>query len=234
MNNGARPNRIRELREAKDISQGQLADLVTPPTSQPQIDRLEKGDRKLTQDWMTKIAKALGVSAKDLLLDESKPGREHEPVNNPPEMVASRMSGSVLLSPGTKSYLEQPRDLPILGSVKAGAEGFFLDQGEIHGMARRPPTLQGIEGAFAVYVHDESMAPAYEPGWIVHVHPKRPCKPGDNVVIEMFDGQAFIKRLVKRTEKHVICKQWNPAGEVKYDPKKVKTIMLVVGSSIEE
>jgi transcriptional regulator with XRE-family HTH domain len=59
------PNRIREMRELRGLSQKKLADAVG--TSQPQIDRLEKGDRGLDQDWMFRLAKALDCQPADLL-----------------------------------------------------------------------------------------------------------------------------------------------------------------------
>jgi transcriptional regulator with XRE-family HTH domain len=58
-------NRIKELREALGLSQQQLAARVG--TSQPQIDRLEGGTRKLTEDWMRRLAKALHCKPADLL-----------------------------------------------------------------------------------------------------------------------------------------------------------------------
>jgi transcriptional regulator with XRE-family HTH domain len=58
-------NRIQELRERKGWSQAELAKRVG--TSQPQIDRLEKGTRRLTEDWMRRVAKALDVRATELL-----------------------------------------------------------------------------------------------------------------------------------------------------------------------
>lgn len=58
-------NRIREIREARGISQAELAKRVR--TSQPQIKRLEQGERRLTEDWMRRIAKALDVNPADLL-----------------------------------------------------------------------------------------------------------------------------------------------------------------------
>jgi transcriptional regulator with XRE-family HTH domain len=61
----AMQNRIREIREAKGLSQPQLAEKVG--TSQPQMDRLEKGQRRLTQEWMQRIAKALKCEPGDLI-----------------------------------------------------------------------------------------------------------------------------------------------------------------------
>lgn len=67
---------IRRLREAKGLTQTQLANLIG--TKQPQIDRLEKAGtpkgRKVTKEWAEKLAPHLGVKAVDLLFSE--PGEE--------------------------------------------------------------------------------------------------------------------------------------------------------------
>ncbi len=59
--------RIRELRERAGLSQDQLAVLAN--TSQPQIDRLEKGGRRVTIEWLLRLASALGCAPADLLPD---------------------------------------------------------------------------------------------------------------------------------------------------------------------
>lgn len=58
-------NRIRELRDQQKLSSYRLAELVG--TTQPTIQRLETGKRKLTVDWMQRIARALGVMPHELL-----------------------------------------------------------------------------------------------------------------------------------------------------------------------
>lgn len=58
-------NNIRKIRTEKGISAQQLADRVG--TSPTQIRRLEIGTRRLTTDWMTRIADAIGCSAIDLM-----------------------------------------------------------------------------------------------------------------------------------------------------------------------
>lgn len=58
-------NRIRQLRQARKLTQEQLAEMCN--TTQPQIKRLETGERKLTETWMRVLAKALGVRPADLL-----------------------------------------------------------------------------------------------------------------------------------------------------------------------
>lgn len=61
------------LREAKGWKRPDLAKRVKPATSPQQIERLEKGDRKLTIDWVEKLAGALGVDPYQLILDSDLP-----------------------------------------------------------------------------------------------------------------------------------------------------------------
>ena len=72
----ALPNRIRELRDARGISAAALGALVG--MSQPQVTRLEKGDRRLKYDQAAIIAQALGVAVTDLHAEiEGAPERAH-------------------------------------------------------------------------------------------------------------------------------------------------------------
>lgn len=58
-------NRILEIRKKSGLT---LADLAEKTGSTPQqIGRLEKGERRLTTDWMNKIAKALAILPEDLM-----------------------------------------------------------------------------------------------------------------------------------------------------------------------
>lgn len=59
------PNRIAELRELAGMTQGQLAKAAK--TSQPQIDRLESGERNLTHAWMVRLAKAMNRMPLELI-----------------------------------------------------------------------------------------------------------------------------------------------------------------------
>ncbi|MBV7256875.1 helix-turn-helix domain-containing protein [Pacificimonas sp. WHA3] len=61
-------NRIRELRTTAALSQAALAKRAG--TSPQQVDRLEKGDRKLTLDWVEKLARALDVEPLALIQQE--------------------------------------------------------------------------------------------------------------------------------------------------------------------
>src|SRR5262245_56748691 len=58
-------NRIRELREARGMTGEQLARAIG--TTSATIYKLERGDRRLTADWMEKIAAVLRCTIADLV-----------------------------------------------------------------------------------------------------------------------------------------------------------------------
>ena len=58
-------NRTRRLRAKKELSLADVAAAVG--TSRSQIQKLESGQRRLTIEWMQRIAVALGVELADLL-----------------------------------------------------------------------------------------------------------------------------------------------------------------------
>lgn len=63
--NNIMSNRIKELRDLLGLSQQRLAELAN--TTNQQIGRLESGSRKLSQDWMERLAPVLGVNPAELL-----------------------------------------------------------------------------------------------------------------------------------------------------------------------
>ena len=207
---------------------------------QPTYALHESGKRGLSRgDTLKLYAQKLGVREAWLQFGEEpmRAGTNAQSANKPPSNDENKAIEPKLNS-GEVSFAGElklgPKDLPILGYVKAGSEGVFIHQGEIQGVTMRPDSLAGVVGAYAVRVHDTSMAPALQPGWVVHVDPHRPSKPGDYVVIQMKDGAAYIKILRRRTEKYVICDQLSPAGEVKYDQAKLRSIHRVVGAKFLE
>lgn len=59
--------KIKRLRESKKISRESLSKKMN--TTGHTIYRLERGDMKITEDWLDRFAKALGCSSTDLLKD---------------------------------------------------------------------------------------------------------------------------------------------------------------------
>jgi transcriptional regulator with XRE-family HTH domain len=64
------PNRLKEIRTKRKLSQQQLADLVG--TSNPQIGRLENGQRKLTREWAERLASSLNCTAAEIMLTQKE------------------------------------------------------------------------------------------------------------------------------------------------------------------
>ena len=80
------PNRIRELREAAGLTLQQVA--VRAGTSYQQIYKLEQGKRRLTDEWMRRLAPALGVPVSALFPD--LPKERGQLVEDPDELALLR------------------------------------------------------------------------------------------------------------------------------------------------
>jgi len=122
------------------------------------------------------------------------------------------------------------RDLPVMGAVKGGAEGFYFNEGEAKEYVVRPPSLGGVSNAFALYVDGESMEPRYYAGEMLYVNPNRPITRGCFVAVELADGQCLIKQFVRRSDDHLVLAQFNPAKEIRLLAAKVKRIHRITGS----
>ena len=66
------PNRIREIRKSRALTLDQVSSQLG--CSIVQISDLERGRRGLTDEWMRRIAKAVDVTASDLLPESDAPG----------------------------------------------------------------------------------------------------------------------------------------------------------------
>lgn len=128
------------------------------------------------------------------------------------------------------------RDLPVMGNAVAGSDGVFLMNGEIHDYIERPPSLQGVANAYAVYVADTSMVPRYFPGETLHVHPGRAITHGDDtfVVVQLrsdTEGEApraLVKQFLRQTADALVLKQFNPDTELVFPLDQVASMDLII------
>lgn len=65
------PNRIREIRKLRALSQEDLAARIGEDVTGATISRLETGRIALTQEWLYKIGRALSVNPLELITDKS-------------------------------------------------------------------------------------------------------------------------------------------------------------------
>lgn len=148
----------------------------------------------------------------------------------PPALVSS---GEVrVASIPIPDFASLPRDVPVYGTASGAIvsvpgrggkaiEGFTLDRSKVTEFVRRPPALAGAPDVYAIYVAGESMAPKIEPGELRFVHPQRPPRGGDMVLILVEPGagqplQAFLKRYIGNTAGGISAEQLNPQAVVTF------------------
>lgn len=204
--------RIATVREVRGWKRPELARRMG--TTPQQLERLEKGQRRISEEWLNRAAQALEVSPAELLQD-----------------------GEVSLSPSQNaqpfkyegpSLLRVPESLPIYGTA-LGAEKIvdsdaieqtMLNTGEIVGYLKRPAILNERTDVYGLYVQGHSMEPAFSAGATIVAETKRPPRIGDDVVVYLRpddhedDGNrarcVLVKRLIRRSASFVELEQFNP------------------------
>jgi phage repressor protein C with HTH and peptisase S24 domain len=216
------PNRIKELRLAKGLSMAALGTLAR--TSAQQIDKLEKGNIRLTVDWMVRLAPHLGVEPRDLMIatptDEAKQ----------PDKIAGGVTKLSAIFRG--SPVGNDRTLPVLGRARGGKVGVFIMSVEQEPVAwtYRPRQLEGVTEAYGVFVYDDSMSPKYEHGQTAWVHPHLVPRAGSGVVLVKQNDEALIKLLVSRDDRVVRLRQLNPEEVFEIPASDVRSIHVIVGA----
>lgn len=208
---------VRDRRTQLGLSQSEIARRsgVRPQT----IQHLESG--KIAQPrFFVRLARALGMTPTALA---EACGMDLDSVAPEPDERESA---------GGPVHPLWQRDVPVLGTASGGLAGSFVIIRETVDLAPRPPGLAGVRDAYAIYVVGRSMAPVHKPGDLRYVHPHRPCRPGDTVVLRTRERDGvehhWIKELVKVTEKTVTVRQLNPAATVDWRASNVLAIHKVL------
>jgi phage repressor protein C with HTH and peptisase S24 domain len=217
------PNRIKEWRTRFGLSYAALAQLVG--TTAPQIQKLERGERRLTVDWMLRIAAALSslgqgeVHPKDLLPPEGDgPTREQDDYADRGMTVnpAARLVDMV----------------PVHGAARGGADQEMFIDTPID-FKPRPLVLRNVTDGYAMQVTGSSMQPRYWDGQIVYVHPRRRPRPGSGVIIVKPSNAVLIKEFVRwlPNENGLRVKEYQPEErEFEIKGAEVRHVHTIVGS----
>jgi phage repressor protein C with HTH and peptisase S24 domain len=168
------------------------------------------------------IAEALDTTTEELLRDDEAP---RQPVR----------SGEVRLADvRVPARADMPNDVPVLGTA-AGSHigGAFQFEGGVIDYVRRPPALIGAAQAYALYVEGTSMVPEHNPGDLRFIHPGRPPRIGDSVVVQIrlqadSEIEATIGRLIRKTEKVVAIGKLNPQATVELKRETVVAVHKVL------
>ncbi|HZH50291.1 MAG TPA: LexA family transcriptional regulator [Microvirga sp.] len=214
-----RADRVRQLRQEKGLSQQALANAAR--VSQTTIDKIENG-RSLTSRAIHRIAQVLGVEASELdpevgalTAPHIRPWRDNAPdADN--GIVLTHAEHEAFKVANDMRVLERAAaiggEIALLGAAEGGAGALKISQDPI-GTVARPPALNGVHNAYAVYVVGTSMEPEFEHGDEAYVNPKLPPIPGSTCIFytnDPHDDRAMIKRLVRVTADEWHVRQWNP------------------------
>jgi phage repressor protein C with HTH and peptisase S24 domain len=179
-------------------------------------------------DSLDKIAEALGVTVAWLV---GETDAASTPLASEPRPRRSEVRSANVSVP---QRYEMPRDLPVYGTVAGSplGNGAFQITPDAVDYLRRPPLLEGVRDAYALYVENDSMSPMYSHGDVVIVHPHKPPRLGDPVIIqevrEAGEIAGFIKLLAGRTADWIITRQLNPAAELRFRRDRVRDLHKVL------
>jgi phage repressor protein C with HTH and peptisase S24 domain len=128
----------------------------------------------------------------------------------------------------------RPPVVPLLGFAQAGAGGFFDDSGFPVGQGWELVEMPGgaRDGAYALKVQGESMAPLYRDGDVLIVEPGAAVRRGDRVVVKTVGGEVMAKVLQRRTTAAIELASLNPAHpERSFASAEVEWIARIVWAS---
>ncbi len=223
-------NSLRLLRVKRGWTHDQAADAMG--ISRGQFIKLERGERGLTERTIGLAAKAFDVPRTAVL--EMDAALRTSTFNPPEEAQVSNVKKSAGNESVDLRKFKGPRDVPVLGTGVGGDEGDFRFNGQTIDYAPRPPGIEGKKDVFVVYIVGDSMAPRFEDGDPAYIDPHRRPKARDYVVVELKseeDGQpgdAFVKRLVRRSGGKVVVEQHNPPKELTFDETDVARLHRVI------
>ncbi len=198
-------NNIKSFREAANLSMQALADAAG--TSAAQINKLEKGERRLTVDWMIRLARPLGVSPADLMSYVGKEFATHESENGGLPDLGHGSEIRFAPAPPPASYADL---IPVRSAARGGDDQMmFLQDGPIDHVPR-PAYLANVRDAYAIYVIGTSMVPMYRPGQLLFINPYRPPAIGRGVVIYKHNQAVIIKELIHRSPEALTLREYHP------------------------
>jgi phage repressor protein C with HTH and peptisase S24 domain len=126
------------------------------------------------------------------------------------------------------------RTVPLIGLAQAGRGGFFTDAGFPAGNGWDEVTLPDIDDdhAYALEISGDSMLPLYRKGDTIVVSPASKPRKGDRVVLKTTDGEVMAKELVRKTEKQIELRSFNPSHKDRTIPmSEVAWIARILWSS---
>jgi phage repressor protein C with HTH and peptisase S24 domain len=187
------------------------------------ISRMMKGERQMKLLEAVQISAFLGVPQDEVLR------RAGGPTADPSRSGEQGRRGRPPRAPVAAPAARGADPIPIRSAGRGGGEQtMFLEDGPI-GYTQRPANLDGVRGAYAIYMLGDSMEPRYEQGWLLHVNPFKPPLRGRDVVVYTSDQAVLIKQFVRWEGDTLVLRQLNPPMELRIARGEALECHLVVG-----
>lgn len=200
-------SRIKERREALNMSRAELADIIGVTSSA--IANYENGISSPKIELLYKLFEALKCDANYLYQDEMKEFTNETPSND--ELIIIKKYRSldsldkkaidVLLDTLSKRQseqaaefiqLESPMLLPYYGRIVSAGTGQYVFDDIPPEMIEVESNHINMQADFAVGVNGDSMEPTYKDGDVLLIK-KQPSVNIGEIGIFMIDGEAFVK-----------------------------------------
>lgn len=200
-------SRIKERREALNMSRAELADIIGVTSSA--IANYENGISSPKIELLYKLFEALKCDANYLYQDEMKEFTNETPSND--ELIIIKKYRSldsldkkaidVLLDTLSKRQseqaaefiqLESPMLLPYYGRIVSAGTGQYVFDDIPPEMIEVESNHINMQADFAVGVYGDSMEPTYSDGDVLLIK-KQPSVNVGEIGIFMIDGEAFVK-----------------------------------------
>jgi len=217
--------RIKNSRIAAKMTQEELARAVGKTRNA--VAQWESGAVHPRPNTLEDIAGALKISV-DWLLTGNTPnvaGTETTRTN----------SNEVEFTNGTltpRHYMS--REVPVMGTAACNSDyGSFKLDTSIIDYVHRPPALLMTKDLYALYVEGDTMEPRFKAGDLVFVHPNKPVRIGDSVVVQIAKTidepiEAMIAVLSKRTSHDVFLQKYNPDKIINFDNANIVSIHKIL------
>ncbi|MBI0162200.1 helix-turn-helix transcriptional regulator [Bartonella sp. M0283] len=219
--------RIKNSRIAAKMTQEELARAVGKTRNA--VAQWESGLTHPRLNTLEDIAGALEVSLEWLLTGNTPNVAETEKTRTNSKMSDVKFTNGTL-SP--RQYM--PREVPVMGTAACNSDnGLFKLDSSIIDYVHRPPAMLMTKDLYALYVEGDIMEPRFNAGDLVFVHPHKPVRIGDSVVVQIAKTidepiKAMIAVLAKRTSHEVVLKKYNPEKIINFDNANIVSIHKIL------
>lgn len=235
--------KIRAARKAAKITQAALAAAlgVTPAA----ISLWETGETAPKRDNLVAMARIFGVPVSAFLDDDQDVGSALAAAQGGATHAAAALGATAsgatakvrMIPVDLPAPMEMPANLPVRGTAACSEnDGAFQLEDSVVDYIRRPLVLANAPEAYALYLSGDSMEPRWNSGDLIMVHPKRPPKLGDHVILVIQKGpdsppQAYCKRLIRRHAGKIEVEQYNPRKQLEFPAAQIVSIHKILDIS---